>query len=98
MAEAGAAPSPAGLVGGNGPTVLDRVLAFGDAWFPNYGPVTTCWTGHGAAGAAPTARSRCMVMGVPADARVLDELEQRRRAPGGALAPIGGPRPAWSAL
>src|SRR4051812_49896766 len=24
------------LVGGDGPTVLDRVLAFGDGWFPNY--------------------------------------------------------------
>jgi hypothetical protein len=24
------------LVGGNGPTVLDRVLAFGDVWFPNW--------------------------------------------------------------
>jgi hypothetical protein len=23
-------------VGGSGPTVLDRVLAFGDSWFPNY--------------------------------------------------------------
>jgi hypothetical protein len=23
------------LVGGNGPTVHDRVLAFGDGWFPN---------------------------------------------------------------
>ena len=30
-------PHPPVLVGGNGPTVLDRVLAFGDAWFPNYG-------------------------------------------------------------
>jgi probable F420-dependent oxidoreductase len=29
-------PHPPVLVGGNGPTVLDRVLAFGDAWFPNY--------------------------------------------------------------
>jgi probable F420-dependent oxidoreductase len=28
-------PHPPILVGGNGPTVLDRVLAFGDAWFPN---------------------------------------------------------------
>jgi alkanesulfonate monooxygenase SsuD/methylene tetrahydromethanopterin reductase-like flavin-dependent oxidoreductase (luciferase family) len=28
-------PHPPVLVGGNGPTVLDRVLAFGDAWFPN---------------------------------------------------------------
>jgi hypothetical protein len=24
------------LVGGDGPTVLERVKAFGDAWFPNY--------------------------------------------------------------
>jgi probable F420-dependent oxidoreductase len=29
-------PHPPLLVGGDGPTVLDRVLAFGDAWFPNY--------------------------------------------------------------
>jgi len=27
-------PPPPVLVGGEGPTVLDRVLAFGDAWFP----------------------------------------------------------------
>ncbi|HEX4100974.1 MAG: TIGR03619 family F420-dependent LLM class oxidoreductase [Pseudonocardiaceae bacterium] len=29
-------PYPPVLVGGDGPTVLDRVLALGDAWFPNY--------------------------------------------------------------
>ena len=29
-------PHPPILVGGNGPTVEDRVLAFGDAWMPNY--------------------------------------------------------------
>ncbi|MER7007539.1 LLM class F420-dependent oxidoreductase [Dactylosporangium sp. NPDC000555] len=29
-------PHPPVLVGGAGPGVLDRVLAFGDAWFPNY--------------------------------------------------------------
>jgi probable F420-dependent oxidoreductase len=28
-------PHPPVLVGGNGPTVLERVLAFGDGWFPN---------------------------------------------------------------
>ena len=28
-------PHPPVLVGGNGPKVLKRVLAFGDAWFPN---------------------------------------------------------------
>jgi probable F420-dependent oxidoreductase len=31
-------PHPPVLVGGLGETVLDRVLDFGDAWFPNYGP------------------------------------------------------------
>jgi probable F420-dependent oxidoreductase len=29
-------PHPPILVGGNGPTVLDRVLDFGDAWMPNH--------------------------------------------------------------
>ena len=29
-------PYPPVLVGGDGPTVLDRVLAFGDGWIPNY--------------------------------------------------------------
>jgi len=29
-------PHPPIIVGGNGPTVEDRVLAFGDAWMPNY--------------------------------------------------------------
>ena len=28
-------PGPPVLVGGNGPTVFKRVLAYGDAWFPN---------------------------------------------------------------
>jgi probable F420-dependent oxidoreductase len=35
-------PHPPILVGGEGPTVLERVLAFGDGWFPHYhgdGPV-----------------------------------------------------------
>ncbi len=29
-------PHPPVLVGGNGKTVYDRVIAFGDAWIPNY--------------------------------------------------------------
>ena len=29
-------PHPPILVGGDGPTVVDRVLAYGDAWLPNY--------------------------------------------------------------
>ena len=63
-------PHPPVLVGGNGPGVLDRVLAFGDAWFPNYAP-------EGILDRAAELRSRAdrpvelMVMGVPADAKVL---------------------------
>jgi probable F420-dependent oxidoreductase len=68
-------PHPPVLVGGNGPTVLDRVLAFGDAWFPNYG------RGADLVKNAEELRSRAerpidfMVMGVPPDPAVLEELE-----------------------
>ena len=64
-------PHPPVLVGGNGPGVLDRVLAFGDAWFPNHAP-------EGILERAAELRSRAdrpvdlMVMGVPADAKVLE--------------------------
>jgi len=68
-------PHPPILVGGNGPTVLDRVLAFGDAWFPNYargGVLERC--------AELRARAErpidLMVMGVPADPHVLEQFEQ----------------------
>jgi alkanesulfonate monooxygenase SsuD/methylene tetrahydromethanopterin reductase-like flavin-dependent oxidoreductase (luciferase family) len=63
-------PHPPVLVGGNGPGVLDRVLAFGDAWFPNHT--------DGILDRAAELRARAdrpvalMVMGVPADAKVLE--------------------------
>jgi len=68
-------PHPPVLVGGNGPGVLDRVLAFGDAWFPNHAR-------EGILERAAELRSRAdrpvelMVMGVPADARVLEAYAQ----------------------
>jgi hypothetical protein len=61
------------LVGGTGPTVLDRVLAFGDAWFPNYAP-------EGILDRAPELRARAerpidfTVMSAPADPAVLETL------------------------
>ncbi|MGI8429297.1 MAG: LLM class F420-dependent oxidoreductase [Solirubrobacteraceae bacterium] len=67
-------PHPPVLVGGNGPTVLDRVLGFGDAWFPNY-------TSTGILDRAEQLRARAerpidlMVMGAPADAAVLERLQ-----------------------
>jgi probable F420-dependent oxidoreductase len=68
-------PHPPVLVGGNGPTVLERVLAFGDAWFPNYGR-----DGADIIERAKELRARAerpidlMVMGVPPDAAVLERL------------------------
>jgi probable F420-dependent oxidoreductase len=70
-------PHPPVLVGGNGPTVLDRVLAFGDAWFPNY-----AGDARGLSERARELTSRAdrpidlMVMGVPAEASALDELQK----------------------
>jgi probable F420-dependent oxidoreductase len=68
-------PHPPVLVGGNGPTVLDRVLAFGDAWMPNHAR-------DGILGRAKELTARAdrpvdvMVMGVPADAEVLERYAQ----------------------
>ncbi len=69
-------PHPPVLVGGNGPTVTDRALAFGDAWMPTY-------TGGGdIVQRAVQLRHRAerpielMVMGAPADPRVLDRFER----------------------
>jgi probable F420-dependent oxidoreductase len=69
-------PHPPVLVGGNGPTVLDRVLAFGDAWLPNYS------RGTDVIERAEELRARAerpidfMAMGVPADAAVLERLQR----------------------
>jgi probable F420-dependent oxidoreductase len=66
-------PYPPVLVGGAGPTVEDRVLAFGDAWFPNHSPDVI------ERGAALRARADrpidLMVMGVPPDAKVIERYE-----------------------
>jgi alkanesulfonate monooxygenase SsuD/methylene tetrahydromethanopterin reductase-like flavin-dependent oxidoreductase (luciferase family) len=69
-------PHPPVLVGGNGPTVLDRVLAFGDAWMPNYA------RGDDFLGRIPELRSRAarpievMAMGVPARPEALERLRE----------------------
>jgi probable F420-dependent oxidoreductase len=67
-------PHPPVLVGGDGPTVLDRVLGFGDAWFPNYKP------GDSLLQRAEELRARAerpidlMVMGMPADPKELERF------------------------
>jgi probable F420-dependent oxidoreductase len=63
-------PHPPVLVGGDGPTVFDRVLAFGDAWMPNYAP-------SGILERAAALRARAdrhislQVIGIPADPKAL---------------------------
>jgi probable F420-dependent oxidoreductase len=68
-------PHPPVLVGGNGPTVLDRVLAYGDAWFPNYGrgEIETPVAELRARAERPIAVD---VIGVPADAAGLERLHE----------------------
>ena len=69
-------PHPPVLVGGNGPTVLDRVLAFGDAWMPNYIP------GEDLGARIAELRERAgrpvdvIVNAAPAKAAALEELER----------------------
>ncbi|MGI8699370.1 MAG: LLM class F420-dependent oxidoreductase [Mycobacteriales bacterium] len=68
-------PHPPVLVGGNGPTVFDRVLAYGDAWFPNYARGDVLYR-------AAELRARAdrpidlMVMGIPADPAALECFER----------------------
>jgi probable F420-dependent oxidoreductase len=68
-------PYPPILVGGYGPTVLDRVLAFGDAWFPNYGPVDLLDRIRELQARADRP-IEVQVMGVPADPLALAELAE----------------------
>ncbi len=70
-------PHPPVLVGGGGPTVLDRVLDFGDAWFPTWGEVADDLETR-----TQELRDRAdrpidvMVSGAPADAAVLARCEK----------------------
>ena len=67
-------PHPPVLVGGNGPTVLDRVLAFGDAWFPNYARGGDIVAQAGELRARADRPIELMAIGVPPDAGVLQKL------------------------
>jgi len=69
-------PHPPVLVGGAGPTVLDRVLAFGDAWFPNYGERADILERAAQLRARAERPIDFMVMSVPAKAAVLEQLQE----------------------
>lgn len=67
-------PYPPVLVGGYGPTVFDRVLAYGDGWFPN-------WNDHDLLPRIAELRARAdrplqvQLLSVPPDPKVLEQLE-----------------------
>jgi probable F420-dependent oxidoreductase len=67
-------PHPPVLVGGNGPTVLDRVLLVGDAWFPNYG-FGDLLERIGELRSRAERPIGVSVIGVPAKAALLEELQ-----------------------
>ncbi|MEK8172809.1 LLM class flavin-dependent oxidoreductase [Streptomyces sp. M19] len=76
-------PHPPVLVGGMGPTVFDRVLAYGDAWLPDYGDEATF---DRTLSRVPELRARAedagrggvpvVLSGVPHDPRVLERCER----------------------
>jgi probable F420-dependent oxidoreductase len=68
-------PHPPVLVGGNGPTVLDRVLAFGDVWFPNYQRGAVLKDAVELQARAER-RIDLQVISVPADPRELEKLAE----------------------
>ena len=65
-------PHPPILVGGNGPTVLDRVLAFGDAWMPNLAR-SEVFDRVAELRARAERPIEVMAMSVPADPKVLEK-------------------------
>jgi probable F420-dependent oxidoreductase len=68
-------PHPPIIMGGNGPTVLDRVLDYADGWMPNY-------AGPSLINRARELRERAdrpidlQVMGIPADPKVIEAFAQ----------------------
>jgi probable F420-dependent oxidoreductase len=64
-------PHPPVLVGGDGPTVFDRVMAFGDAWMPNYAPSGILERAAQLRGQADRPIS-LQVMGIPADPKEIE--------------------------
>jgi probable F420-dependent oxidoreductase len=67
-------PHPPILVGGDGETVLDRVLAYGDAWFPNYGRTTRLFERIEELQARAERPIEVHVIGVPADPAELERV------------------------
>jgi probable F420-dependent oxidoreductase len=69
-------PHPPVLIGGMGPTVEERVLEYGDGWFPNHlsdGSVVARWRKLRDLSPRPISLS---VLSMPADARVIESYAE----------------------
>ncbi len=69
-------PHPPVLVGGDGPTVLDRVLAFGDAWFPNYRGDEVIFERINELRSRADRPIEVQMLSAPADPAVLERIER----------------------
>jgi probable F420-dependent oxidoreductase len=67
-------PHPPVLIGGHGPTVLDRVLAFGDGWLPNYGGDEHFFARLSELQARAERPIEAHVLAMPADPRELERV------------------------
>ncbi len=87
-------PYPPVLVGGDGPTVLDRVLAFGDGWLPNYRGNPAIFDRISELRARADRPVEVQMMSAPADPKVLETMHRAgvRRAlhwlPSGGRGPV----------
>ncbi|WP_144127287.1 LLM class F420-dependent oxidoreductase [Catellatospora sichuanensis] len=69
-------PHPPILVGGTGPTVLDRVLAFADGWMPNWGEDAAVLDRIAQLRDRAERPVQVQLMSVPADPAVLERLAE----------------------
>jgi probable F420-dependent oxidoreductase len=67
-------PHPPVLIGGHGPTVLDRVLSFGDGWLPNYGGDEHFFARLAELQARAERPIEAHILGMPADPRELERV------------------------
>jgi probable F420-dependent oxidoreductase len=95
-------PHPPVLIGGTGPTVIDRVLAFGDAWFPNYAPEGVLDRAD-ELGARAERPIDLMIMGAPADPKAIERVHDSRARrivhwiPSGGLSKVEAALERWEA-
>jgi len=96
-------PHPPVLIGGHGPTVLDRVLSFGDGWLPNYGGDEQFFARLSELQARAERPIEAHILGMPADPRELERVRDAgaRRAlhwlPAGSRSTVEAALERWEA-